>query len=63
MEGNVQYEEYAIALSDGKSELLWGPFRSIDYCRECLADMKSRDEYKDKKLYIVKHVVSPWEPY
>lgn len=63
LEFGEPYEEYAIALIDGRTELLWGPFRSIDYAREALAGMKSMEEYKNKKLFLVKHMISPWKPY
>lgn len=64
LKSNDSYEEYAIVIDDGvESEIIFGTFRSIDYAREALADMKTYDRYKDKKLYIVKHVVSKWQPY
>lgn len=63
LEFGEPYEEYAIALIDGRTELLFGPYRSIDHAREDLAGMKSMEEYKNKKLFLVKHAVSTWTPY
>jgi hypothetical protein len=63
--GGECYDEFAIAMNDGGFEVMFGPFRSIDYARQSLADMKTWDTYKNKKLYIVKRsvCVSSWRPY
>lgn len=65
--GGETYDEFAIvvALESCEETIMFGPFRSIDYAREALVDMKTWDNYKDKKLYIAKRsvCVSSWRPY
>jgi len=60
------YEEYAIVcvLESGEESIVFGSFGSIDYAREALADMKTWDNYKNEKLYIVKRsiCISSWRP-
>lgn len=57
--------EFAIAtvLENGEQIVLFGPFTSLYYAQESLAQLKTWENYKDKKLYIVKRTVRPWKPY
>ena len=65
--GGESYDEFAIAvaLENCEEMIMFGPFRSVDYAREALADMKTWDSYKNKKLYIIRRsvCVSQWRPY
>lgn len=59
---NVEFAVVCV-LENGEEMVIFGPFGSSDYAREALADMKTWDTYKDKKLYVARRLISPWKPY